>query len=181
MQFWNNLKKINLVNYSNLRGLRNEAFGHPSEKKKKNGLFSRHFFDIIDDKNQILKILDWKITGDIGTYQFELTQKIRANTKITRDYLEQIQIKFIEKMESRIKNFKVNPSDLFNGANYIFEKLLSNKNDQLALDTYYSIDEDLEKSKEALIGRKVFDDYKKVYQMLVFFSEKLKELFSIQT
>ncbi len=173
-------KKEHLTSYTSIRSIRNEAFGHPSEKKK-NKQFSRHFFDIADSEKQILKIIDWETTGKIESYHFDLTETVKKNSKITNDYLEDIKIKFITKIKNKLTEFKINVSDLFSGANYIFEKLLTKHNDRIVIDTYFTIDEDLEKAKEGLLERQIFDNCKKEFETLVFFSTKLKPLFYIQT
>jgi len=173
-------QKEHLTNYTSIRSIRNEAFGHPSEKKK-NKQFSRHFFDIADSEKQILKIIDWKTTGNIESYHFDLTETVKKNSKITNDYLEDIKIKFITKIKNKLTEFKIKVSDLFSGASYIFEKLLTKHNDRIVIDTYFTIDEDLEKAKEGLIERQIFDNCKKEFEALVFFSTKLKPLFYIQT
>jgi hypothetical protein len=178
--FLERYEKKYLTNHAIIRNIRNEAFGHPSEKKK-NKQFSRHFFDIADSEKQVLKIINWKITGKIESYHFNLTETVKKNSKITNDYLEDIKIKFITKIKTKLTEFKIKVSDLFSGAKYIFEKLLTKYNDRIVLDTYFTIDEDLVKAKEALIERQIFDNYKKEFETLVFFSKKLKPLLYIQT
>ena len=172
-----------LENYSKIRSLRNEVFGHPSKKEKQKKpikLYSRHFFDIVDAKTQSLKIINWKTTGDIDSYQFILSDKVNENSRLTREYLESIKFAFIAKIESRMKDFKVNTSELFKGSNYIFEKLLTKPND-MVISSYHTVDEDLEMTKEALIERKIYDHYQREYETLVFFSSQLKPLFYVQT
>lgn len=172
-----------LENYSEIRSLRNEVFGHPSKKakQKKPKLYSRHFFDIMNAKTQNLKIINWKATGDIDSYQFVLTDKVNENSRITREYLENIKSAFIAKIESKMNDYKVNTVELFKGANYLFEKLLTKQNDRIVINTYHTIDEDLEKAKQALVERNIYDDYQKEHEALVFFSSQLKPLFYIQT
>jgi hypothetical protein len=77
--------------------------------------------------------------------------------------------------------YKIKTTELFKGANYIFEKLLSKKNDKIVIDTFDSIDIDIEKAKEALKERRLYDDYLKEIGSLKFLSGKIKPLFYIQT
>lgn len=170
-----------LINYKPIRELRNEAFGHPSAKGK-SGKLSRHFFDIVDDKQQFLKIINWENTGNISNAHFSLSDEIRKNSKITKAYLEEFKDSFINKIKNQMLSYKVKTTDLFNHTNYIFEKLLSKENDKIAIDGYeHSVDGEIEKAKEALQERKVFDDYKKEIEVSIFYSEKLKSLFYKQT
>lgn len=170
-----------LENYKEIRSLRNEVFGHPSEKKSNNGFYTRHFFDIIDNRNHFLKIINWKSSGDINSSSFLLNDIVKQNSKITAKYLEEIKKNFITKIESKMKEYKIKTSELFTGANYIFEKLLTKRNDPIAIDTYDTIDNDIGKAKEALMERNLFDNYKRQFEVLVFFSTKLKLQFYKQT
>jgi hypothetical protein len=170
-----------LIKYKPIRELRNEAFGHPAAKGK-NGMLSRHFFDIEDDKKQLLKIINWENIGNITSRHFSLTDEIRKNSKITKTYLEEFKDSFITKIKNHMLNYKVQTKDLFNHTGYVFEKLLSLENDKIAIDSYkFSVDGEIEKAKGALQERKVFQTYKREIEVSVFFSEKLKPLFYRQT
>ena len=80
-----------LSNYRTIRKLRNEAFGHPSAKKGRKGLLSRHFFDIIDNKKQVLKLINWECSGDIKSEHFIL--KVIAHTgQISNYFVEHLRI-----------------------------------------------------------------------------------------
>jgi len=172
-----------LSNYESIRSFRNEAFGHPSERGKKGmkGLFTRHFFDIVDNKKQILKIINWECTGKINSEHVSLLKLVTDNSKITISYLTEIKDSFIKKIEKTMNEYKIKISDLFNGASYTFEKLLTKEHDKIAIDTYYAIEEDIAKAKEALIERNVFNDHQREIEVVSFFSDKLKVLFYVQT
>jgi len=169
-----------LDKYSTIRHLRNEVFGHPSKKSNK-GFFSRHFFDIKDSKQQIIKIINWKDAGNIDSSHFNLSSLVEENSRITREYLDDIKTKFIQKIEQNMGQYKINISELFKMSSYVFEKILTKKHDRIVIDSFHCIDDDLEKAKEGLIERKLFEDYEREYNVLVFFSTKLKPLFNIQT
>lgn len=170
-----------LINYKSIRGLRNEAFGHPSARGK-SGMLSRHFFDIEDDKKQLLKIINWENTGNISSAHFSLPDQIRTNSQITKTYLQEFKDSFINRIKNQMLSYKIKTTDLFNHTSYIFEKLLSKENDKIAIDGYeHSVDGEIEKAKEALQERKVFKDYEREIEVSVFFSEKLKPLFYKQT
>jgi len=96
--------------------------------------------------------------------------------------LEEFKDSFINKIKYKMQSYKVKTTDLFNHTSYIFEKLLSKENDRIAIDCYeHSVDGEIEKAKEALLERKLFEDYKREIEASVFFSEKLKLLFYKQT
>ncbi len=170
-----------LIDYRPTRSTRNEAFGHPSAKGK-SGMLSRHFFDIEDDKKQLLKIINWENTGNISSTHFSLPDQVRTNSKITKTYLQEFKDGFINRIKNQMLSYKIKTADLFNHTGYIFEKLLSKENDRIAIDGYeHSVDGEIEKAKQALQERKVYKDYEREIEVSVFFSEKLKPLFYKQT
>ena len=113
--------KAALPDYKRIRDLRNEAFGHPSERKKK-GAFSRHFFDIADKGRQLIKIINWEGDGDINSAHIALPQIVDENSKITLNYLQNLKHDFIDKIKLQMKSYQTELTGLFRGANYIFEK-----------------------------------------------------------
>ncbi len=172
--------KSALADYKRIRDLRNEAFGHPSERKKK-GTFSRHFFDIVDKDRQLIKIINWESDGDINSAHIALPQIVKENSKITINYLQNLKQDFITKINLQMKSYQTDLTGLFQGANYIFEKLLSKKHDRVVIDTFYHIDEDIEKAIQGLTERKLLEIYQRDIDVIKFFSDKLKPLFNIQT
>jgi hypothetical protein len=169
-----------LANYKTIRGLRNEAFGHPSERKKK-GVFSRHFFDIKDDTKQLIKIINWEGSGDINSAHISLPKVVEENSKISINYLIDLKQAFIIKIQTQMNSYQIKLTDLFKGANYTFEKLLSKQHDRIVIDTYYGIEDDIEKAIEGLTERKLIELYQRDIDVIMFFSDKLKALFNIQT
>ena len=172
--------KAALPDYKWIRDLRNEAFGHPSERKKK-GTFSRHFFDIADKGRQLIKIINWEGDGDINSAHIALPQIVQENSKITINYLQNLKQDFIAKIKLQMKSYQTELTGLFQGANYIFEKLLSKKHDRIVIDTFNHIDEDIQKSVEGLTERKLLEIYQRDIDVIKFFSDKLKPLFNVQT
>lgn len=172
-----------LSDYKPIRELRNEAFGHPSAKGRKTDTFSRHFFDIVDEDKQILKIINWENTGDIISDRFILSEKVKLNSGITRKYLEELKSTLIDNISKQMDNYKIKVNELFNHMGYVFEKLLTKENDSLAIRSYESsVDDEITRAKEALIERGVFDDdFKRQIDVAEFFSSKLKPLFYKQT
>lgn len=172
--------KTPLINYKSIRDLRNEAFGHPSERQKK-GSFSRHFFDIENESDQRIKIINWEGSGDINSTQIILPKIVEENSKVSIDYLIEIKKAFITKINDQMNSYKINLTDLFKGANYTFEKLLTKQHDRIVIDTYYGIEDDIKKAIEGLTERKLIELYQRDLDVIIFFSDRLKVLFNIQT
>ena len=172
-----------LADYKPIRELRNEAFGHPSAKGRKVGMYSRHFFDIVDENKQYLKIINWENTGSITSGRFILPDKVTENSAITIKYLKELTDTLKDSITTQMSNYKIKAADLFNHTSYVFEKLLTKENDRIAIDSYpHSVDEEISKAKEALIERNVFDDdFNRQIEIAEFFSTKLKSLFNQQT
>ena len=172
--------KAALPNYKKIRDLRNEAFGYPSERKQK-GTFSRHFFDIADEQKQLIKIINWEGTGDINSAHISLPQIIDENSKITINYLTVIKQEFVNKINTQMKSYQIQLTDLFRGVSYTFEKLLTKQHDRIVIDTYYSIEDDIKKAVDGLTERKLIGLYERDIDVIIFFSDKLKALFNVQT
>jgi len=172
-----------LADYKPIRELRNEAFGHPSAKGRKAGMYSRHFFDIVDANEQHLKIINWENTGSITSGRFKLSDKVKENSAVTLKYLKELTDVFKDTITTQMSNYKIKAADLFNHTSYVFGKLLTKENDPIAIGSYqHSVDEEITKAKEALIERNVFDDdFKRQIEVAEFFSTKLKLLFNQQT
>jgi hypothetical protein len=173
-------EKTPLIDYKLIRDLRNEAFGHPSERQKK-GVFSRHFFDIEDEDEQRIKIINWESSGDINSNQITLSKTVDENSKVSINYLIEIKKAFITKIKDQMNSYQVNLTDLFKGANYTFEKLLTKQHDRIVIDTYYGIEDDIKKAIEGLTERKLIELYQRDLDVIIFFSDRLKGLFNIQT
>ncbi len=95
-----------LINHKSIRGLRNEVFGHPSAKGK-SGMLSRHFFDIEDEKKQLLKIINWENTGNISSAHFSLPDQIRTNSRITATYLQEFKDSFINRIKNQMLSYNI--------------------------------------------------------------------------
>lgn len=169
-----------LSNYKSIRELRNEAFGHPSEKQRK-GVYSRHFFDIEDKVKQLIKIINWEGSGDINSAHISIKAIVAENSRISIDYLTQIKCDYINKIKNQMSSYRIKLTDLFKGANYTFEKLLTKQHDRSVIDTYDGLEDDIQKALLGLAERNLLDLYQREIDVIVFFSDKLKALFNIQT
>lgn len=106
---------------------------------------------------------------------------MEQNSTITIDYLIEIKKDFITKIQKQMSAYQINLTDLFKGANYTFEKLLTKQHDKLVIDTYHGLEDDLKKAVDGLTERKLLELYQRDIDVIVFFSNKLKALFNIQT
>jgi sulfur relay (sulfurtransferase) DsrC/TusE family protein len=173
-------KYFTLTNYKKIRDLRNQVFGHPSEKKAGKRK-TRHFFDIENNQSQLIKHLFWGTEKEIESENFFISDLIEQNSKITIDYLKEFKNEIKLKFESIMNNYKIKFNLLFKGASYTFEKLLTKENDEITISTYGSIDEDISKVREGLIERNMLENFQLKIEVLEFLSEKLKGLFGKQT
>lgn len=173
-------KYFTLSEYKKIRDLRNQVFGHPSEKNA--GKYkTRHFFDIENNESQIIKHLFWGTEKEIESENFTISNLIEQNSKITIAYLKEFEKEIKLKFETIMDNHKIKFDSLFKSASYTFEKLLTKENDEITIDTYYSVDEDISKAKEGLIERNILEDFQRQIEVLEFLSDKLKGLFGKQT
>ena len=78
-------------------------------------------------------------------------------------------------------NYNIKFEPLFKSATYTFNKLLTKENDRITIDTYHSIDEDIEKVKQGLKERAILKEYEQKIGVLEFLSKKLKRQFGNQT
>ncbi|WP_459744444.1 hypothetical protein [Polaribacter sp. OB-PA-B3] len=169
-----------LSEYKEIRNLRNQVFGHPSEKSAGKHK-TRHFFDIENNQSQLIKHLFWGTENEIESENFTISNIIEENSKITIGYLKEFEKEIKLKFEKIMDNYKIKFDSLFKSVSYTFEKLLTKENDRLVIDTYYSIDEDIEKVKQGLKERNILEDYEQKVRVLEFLSKKLKTLFGNQT
>lgn len=170
-----------LNNYDKIRDTRNKVFGHPSDKKT-GTIKTRHFFDIIDKKEQRIKHLYWGTIKEIDSEEFKINELVLENSQVTFDYLKEIENKFKEKFKEIMAKYTVQFDTIFKGANYTFEKLLTKENDDVVIEPYEdTIDKEIEKVKMGLRERNLFEDFKIEIEVLEFLSAKLKPLFYKQT
>jgi uncharacterized protein (DUF2164 family) len=79
-------------------------------------------------------------------------------------------------------NYKISFKDIFKGANYTFEKLLTKENDDFVIEPYEeTIESEFKKIKIGLIERNIYESYERELKVLEFLSSKLKSLFYKQT
>jgi len=170
-----------LDKYNKVRDLRNKIFGHPSDKQS-GKIKTRHFFDILDNKEQLVKHLYWGTEKEIESEEFHIPQIIKENSKHTFTYLEDLEVNFIDKFAEIMTNYKISFNDIFKGANYTFEKLLTKENDDVVIEQYEgTIESEFEKIKNGLIERNIYESYERKLKVLEFLSSKLKSLFYKQT
>jgi len=170
-----------LNNYDKVRDTRNKVFGHPSDKKT-GTIKTRHFFDIIDKKEQRIKHLYWGTIKEIDSEEFKINELVLENSQVTFDYLQEIEKEFKQKIKEIMAKYKVQFDTIFKGANYTFEKLLTKENDDIVIEPYEgTIDKEIEKVKMGLRERNLMDDFKIEIEVLEFLSAKLKPLFYKQT
>ncbi|GAA3651804.1 hypothetical protein [Flavivirga jejuensis] len=175
-----NNKGFSLSEYKKIRNIRNKVFGHPSEKRT-GKIKTRHFFDIKNSEKQIVKHIFWGTEAEIESENFTISDLITSNSKITLTYLEEIGKELKLKFEKIMANYNIKFESLFKSGTYIFEKLLTKENDRITIETYHSIDEDIEKVKQGLKERDILEEYEQQIGVLEFLSTKLKNLFGNQT
>ena len=179
--FENKYDGFKLNNYNKVRDTRNKVFGHPSDKKT-GTIKTRHFFDIIDKKEQRIKHLYWGTIKEIDSEEFNIDELVLENSQVTFDYLKEIENKFKEKFKEIMAKYTVQFDTIFKGANYTFEKLLTKENDDIVIEPYEeTIDKEIEKVKMGLRERNLLEDFKIEIEVLEFLSAKLKPLFYKQT
>jgi division protein CdvB (Snf7/Vps24/ESCRT-III family) len=170
-----------LNNYDEVRDTRNKVFGHPSDKKT-GTIKTRHFFDIIDKNEQRIKHLYWGTIKEIDSEEFKINELVLKNSQVTLDYLQEIEKEFKEKFKEIMAKYTVQFDDIFKGANYTFEKLLTKDNDNVVIEPYEgTIDNEIEKVKTGLLERNLTEEFKREIEVLEFLSAKLKPLFYKQT
>ncbi|GGK25488.1 hypothetical protein GCM10007962_19670 [Yeosuana aromativorans] len=169
-----------LSEYKKIRDLRNQVFGHPSDKNAGN-YKTRHFFDIENNQSQLIKHLFWGTEKEIESENFIISNLIEENSKITIAYLEEFKKEIKLKFEKIMDNYKIKFDSLFKSASYTFEKLLTKENDRITIDSYHSVDDDIKKVKQGLKERKILEEYEQKIGVLEFLSKKLKTLLGNQT
>jgi len=178
-------KEFKLNKYNKVRDTRNKVFGHPSDKSQKKPIKikTRHFFDIKDSKKQIIKHLYWGTEKEIESEDFTILNLVKENSKATLAYLQEIEKDFKIKFKKIMDNYTIKFNILFPRAGYTFEKLLSKENDEIVIDPYgETIDKEIEKVKNGLIERNIYDDsFEREIEVLEFLSSKLSTLFYKQT
>jgi hypothetical protein len=175
-----NNKGFSLSEYKKIRNIRNKVFGHPSEKRT-GKIKTRHFFDIENNEKQIVKHIFWGTEAEIESENFIISDLITSNSKITLTYLEEIGKELKLKFEKIMANYNIKFEALFKSATYTFEKLLTKEYDRITIDTYHSIDEDIEKVKQGLKERDILEEYEQKIGVLEFLSKKLQVHFGNQT
>lgn len=168
--------KFLLPEYENVRRIRNQAFGHPSDKAA-GKVKTRHFFDIENSEMQFIKHIYWGNIEGISSERFSVTDLVMENSKATLSYLELIIQVFKAKFDDIMNGYKIRFEELFKDVNYIFEKILTKENDKLAIDLYPIIDDDIAKVKIGLNERNMLYEFEKRLNVLEFLSDKLKLLF----
>jgi hypothetical protein len=170
-----------LNNYNRIRDLRNKIFGHPSDKQV-GKLKTRHFFDIKDSTKQVIKHIYWGTEREIESDVFYITELVLENSKNSLIYLESLENKFKAKLKKMMTNYKISFEDVFKGANYTFEKLLTKENDRFVIDPYEdTIDSEITRIEKGLYERNINEEYERELNVLKFLSSKLKSLFYVQT
>lgn len=170
-----------LNNYNKIREIRNKVFGHPSNKKS-GSIKTRHFFDIKDHNQQVIKHLYWGSVKEIESEEFSIPDLVFENSKITFAYLEDLEKYFTNKFNEIMAKYTVNFNSIFKGAEYTFSKLLTKENDEFVITPYEkTIDEEIKRVKVGLKERNLFEIYEFELQVLEFLSAKLKALFFKQT
>ena len=172
-----------LNKFSNVRDTRNKVFGHPSDKSnKKLKISTRHFFDIKDHQKQTIKHLYWGTEKEIESEEFNISDLVLENSKVTFVYLVEFEKEFKQKFKEIMAKYTVQFDTIFKGANYTFAKLLTKENDDVVIELYEdTIDKEIEKVKMGLRERNLFEDFKIKIEVLEFLSAKLKPLFYKQT
>jgi len=173
-------KYFTLINYKKIRDLRNQVFGHPSEKTAGKSK-TRHFFDIENNQSQLIKHLFWGTEKEIESENFVITNLVEENSKITIAYLVGFKDEIKLKFENIMANYKIKFESLFKGTSYTFEKLLTKENDEITINTYDSIDDNISKVRDGLIERNMLENFQLQIEVLEFLSVKLKGLFGKQT
>lgn len=170
-----------LNNYDNVRSIRNKVFGHPSDKSS-GKIKTRHFFDIVDNNKQLIKHLYWGTVNEIESENFIIADLVLENSKATFAYLQEIEQDFKLKFKEIMNKYTVKFDDIFKGASYTFEKLLTKENDEIVINPYEeTINQEIKKVKNGLIERAIYEDFEREIQVLQFLSDKLKALFYHQT
>jgi hypothetical protein len=174
---------FDLNDYNEIRFLRNEAFGHPSSKSKRgkgNGK-SRHFFDIIDSYAQIIKVTNWNKESDIDSATFDISQLVKDNSEITVKYLKEIQQLLKDKFDSKMKEYKVQFSKVFQNDGYIFSKLITKENDFVLIGMFKGLYDEFLSVKEGLTERNVFDEFAVDFNVIDFLFKKVFDVIQTQT
>lgn len=172
---------FSLNNYDNVRSVRNKVFGHPSDKSL-GKIKTRHFFDIVDENKQLIKHLYWGTVIGIESENFIIADLVLENSKTTFAYLKEIEQDFKLKFNEIMNKYTVKFDNIFKGASYTFDKLLTKENDELVINPYEeTINQEIEKVKKGLIERNIYADFEREIEVLQFLSEKLMPLFYHQT
>lgn len=172
---------FSLNNYDNVRSVRNKVFGHPSDKSL-GKIKTRHFFDIVDENKQLIKHLYWGTVRGIESENFIIADLVLENSKTTFAYLKEIEQDFKLKFNEIMNKYTVKFDNIFKGASYTFDKLLTKENDELVINPYEeTINQEIEKVKKGLIERNIYADFEREIEVLQFLSEKLMPLFYHQT
>ena len=170
-----------LNKYDAVRTTRNDSFGHPTDRGYKNSK-TRHFFDIIDEKEQIVKHLFWGTEKEIESDKFVISDLVRENSETTLAYLSEIEEEIKNKFQNVMKVFKVKFDGFSQGVSHAFSKLLTKANDLSAIDLFNNVDQEIVRIKSGLLERNLFqDEYKRDIEVLEFLSGKLKPLLNSQT
>ncbi len=172
--------KFTLTHYNRIRDIRNQIFGHPSDKNSGSSK-TRHFFNIADENKQLIKHFYWGTIKEIESDCISISDLVLSNSEITLAYLKEIEHDLKNKLMGIMKTYKINLATLLDIASNTFEKLLTKDCDEIAISTYYIIDDEIEKVKEGLIERNVYEDFKRKIEVIVFLSDRLKPLFTVQT
>lgn len=159
-----------LNNYNKIRDTRNDVFGHPSDRKS-GSIKTRHFFDIKDDKEQVIKHIYWGTPESIDSKEFNISHLVLDNSKITFAYLQELEADFINKFKEIMAEYSINLNTVFKDAGYTFEKLLTKENDHIVINTYKeTIDEEVERIKKGLRERGIYKIFEQEIQVVEFYT-----------
>lgn len=173
--------RFKLSKYNKIRDTRNKVFGHPSDKKS-GSIKTRHFFDIKDDKEQVIKHIYWGTPESIDSKEFNISNIVLDNSKITFAYLIELETKFIDKFKGIMAKYSINLDSVFKNAGYTFEKLLTKENDHVVINTYKeTVDDEVLRIKIGLQERNIYESFEQEIMVIEFLSSKLKALFHKQT
>lgn len=173
--------KFDLEKYDNVRDIRNKVFGHPSDKKKANNIKTRHFFDIVDEKKQLLNHTFWGTENGIERTNLSIRDLVIENSINTLYYLGEIELVFKNKIEEIMSTYKIQLESLFKMSDYYFDKLLTKENDSIVIDLFKSVFDDIAKAKEGLNERNIYEQFERQIEVIEFLCNELIPLFNKKT
>lgn len=169
-----------LPKYQEIRAIRNSIFGHPADYGTKNRI-TRHFFDIEDNQKQVIRHLCWGFDNGMEMNKISICDTVSNNSEFTYSYLIEIESDIINKFKNIMSKFKVQFDSLFTNAPYIFRHLLTKENDEIAINSYKYLEDDIDKVTQGLMERNIYEEFQRKIDSIKFLSDKLKLLFNKQT